>query len=125
MLGKSGQTHALMRQARGPGLRGAGVRLTVSSHLLSSGLALPWRAGHAPPCRRQPSSLLTIDLSVVAPLFITHRLSAMLQRSWEVSAMTSDHISLCWAQAYKEVKHPPRSQLPSPPGAQSMLVLLA
>ena len=34
VLGKSGQTHALMRQARGPGLRGAGVRLTVSSHLL-------------------------------------------------------------------------------------------
>lgn len=39
--------------------------------------------------------------------------------------MTSDRISLFWVQAFKEVKNPQRSQLLSPTGAQSMLVLLA
>lgn len=75
---------------------------------------------------RETSSLLTIDFSVVAlPLFITHCLSAELQPSWEVSTTTSDWISLFLVQAYKKVKHPQRSQLLSPMGAQSMLVLLA
>lgn len=74
----------------------------------------------------EASSLLTIDFSVVAlPLFITHCLSAELWPSWEVSTTTSEWISLFLVQAYKKVKHPQRSQLLSPMGAQSMLVLLA
>lgn len=45
--------------------------------------------------------------------------------SWEVSAATSDWISLSPVHAYKEVQHPQRSPLLSPMGARSMLVLLA
>lgn len=60
-----------------------GLSRKVAHCLLSSaliGLALPCRAL---PGGREPS-LFAIDFSVVAPpLFITHRLSAMLWPSWK------------------------------------------
>lgn len=100
-----------------------GVWFILSCHLLQLGLAL---VGQALPRGREPPPLLDIDLSVVdPPLFITHCLSAVLWPSWEVSTTISDRISFFSVQAYKEAKPPQRSQLLSPTGAQSMLVLLA
>lgn len=61
-----------------------GLSRKVAHCLLSSaltGLALPCCAL---PGGREPSSLFTIDFSVVAPpLFITHCLSSMLWPSWK------------------------------------------
>lgn len=99
---------------------------SVPHPLLSSVPTGPGSCVPGPTGGKEPPSLHDIDLSVVdPPLFITHCLSAVLWPSWEVSAMTSDRISLFSVQAYKEVKPPQRSQLLSPTGAQSMLVLLA
>lgn len=126
----SSQPHPLSPPA--PGVRadactsGTGEGTVALSPVTCSNSAwlFPGEACPAPP-GEESSSLLTIDFSVVAlPLFITCCLSAEFWPSWEMSTTTSDWISLFWFQAYKEVKHPQRSQLLSPPGAESMLVLL-